>query len=128
MGDFTRIAGFLRTSKDVEGTLRSFGFRCVEELSPKVGKSDGDAEYSSEIWVRREGAEYMAVRIDWRGHPEVPAHYAGHPAHIHLESFPVEQFSAYLIGPARDVVKYDVQTGLPSTDFAATHGRVRVVP
>jgi hypothetical protein len=128
MADFRQVAEQLRASTDVIVTLKKLSFRCVERLSPTFGKNEGEIEYSSEIWVRRTGDETMAVRVDWKGHPTNPAHFAGHPAHIHLESFPANQFGAYLIGPVPGVVRYDLRTGLPSTDFQATHGRLRVVP
>ena len=129
MADFADIARALENTPDLEHSLRSLGFRLVEQLSPKLPRpGETTADYSSEIWVRKLTDQYQAVRIDWQGHPSVPQHFAGRPAHIHFESFPLTEFSAYLIGPAAGVIRYDIKTGLPSGDFAATHGRVRVVP
>jgi hypothetical protein len=126
MADFTQIARMFAQSTDVGLALPALGFHCVEELSPRRPKKDAEAEYSSEIWLRLEGSEYLAVRLDWLGHPSDPAHFAGHNAHVHFESFPASAFSQYLIGVVPGMVRYDTRTGLPSTDFAATHGRLRV--
>ena len=127
MPDFAEIARALKDTPDLETSLKALSFRLVEPLSPKLPREgETDADYSSEIWVRRLKEEYQAIRIDWKGHPTVPSHFAGHPAHIHFESFPLTEFGAYLIGPAKGVVRYDTTTGLPSTDFPATHGRVAV--
>jgi hypothetical protein len=129
MADFTEVAEALKGTPDLERSLRALGFRCVEELSPKLPREgETSADYSSEIWVRKLPDEYQAVRIDWQGHPTVPTHFAGHPAHVHFESFPLSEFGNYLIGPAKGVQRFDTTTGKPSADFGATHGKVRVVP
>ena len=129
MPDFVPIARALKSCKDVEATVKSLGFRCVEELSPKMPRPGDEAgDYSSEIWVRKHADYYMAIRIDWKGHPTVPSTFAGRPAHLHFETFPLTSFGDYLSGPAEGVKRYDTNTGLESTDFKATHGRVRVIP
>jgi len=129
MPDFVAIARALKDTPDIEAVLKAMGFRLLEPLSQKLPR-EGEtcADYASEIWLRRHPDHYLAVRIDWQGHPGAPAQFHGRPAHFHFESFPVASFDAYLIGPAAGVVRYDTTTGLPSTDFAATHGRIRVLP
>jgi len=134
MRDFTDIAASLRSCKDVDLLLRRHGFRRVEDLDITIRKNPenpGNWRYSSEIWVRRVGAEYQAVRIDWKGHPTDPRGYAGHTPHIHFEMFPVEDFGMYLQGVTRadgtniPIAKFDVVTGLPSQDPTRTHGSIK---
>ena len=133
MRDFTDIASFLRSCKDVDLFLREHDFRLVEDLSVKLTRDPQESDYSSEIWVRCVGAHYQAVRVDWKGHPKDPTHFVGHTPHIHFEMFPVQDFRMYLQGYRRGdgsnipITRFDVVTGLPSRDYRGTHGSIKTV-
>ena len=113
MRDFTSIAPHVGGSlRRLEELLRAQGFRQSEGLSPSL-----TGGYSSETWLRREGSEFFAVRIDWLGH--------GHTSrpHYHFEAFPAERRFDYEhalgIDSARrrsiGVRRFDPFTGRPST-------------
>jgi hypothetical protein len=113
MRDFTSIAPRINGSlRRLEELLRDSGFRQSEDLSPSLAGG-----YSSETWLRYEGSEFLAVRIDWLGH--------GHESqpHYHLEAFPVERRFDYehALGIDRahrrsiGVRRFDPLTGRPST-------------
>ncbi len=113
MTDFSNVAPFVQGSlRRLEELLRSHGFRKSEDLSPSL--SGG---LSSEIWLRREGDNYLAVRIDWLGHKHTPE------AHYHFEAFPAQHRFQYehalSIGTALrrslGVNRFDPFTGRPST-------------
>jgi hypothetical protein len=108
MRDFSAIAPHIGGSlRQLDSLLPQHGFFQSEGLSPSL-----HGGYSSEIWLRREGNEFFAVRIDWLGH----ASHATQP-HYHLVSFPATQrFAFEHRGAGRvDVTKYDPRTGLPTT-------------
>ncbi len=85
MRDFTPIAPFVGGSlRHLEEILLTHGFRRSEGLSPAF-----KGGYSSETWLRSEGADYFAVRIDWLGHGHAPE------AHYHFEAFPADRRSDY---------------------------------
>ena len=113
MKDFTAIAPHVGGSiRRLEELLRAHGFRCSEELSPAI-----KGGYSSETWLRREGDEYFAVRIDWLGHGHAPE------AHYHFEAFPVNKRFEYehalgIDSAGRKSIgskRFDPFTGKPST-------------
>jgi hypothetical protein len=131
MKDFTDIAAFLRSCKDLDRFLTEHRFRLVEELSPKVMNEPDKVDYSSEIWVRNDATHYQAVRIDWRGHPKDPPHFHGHRPHFHFETFPIHDFGMYLQGYKRadgtdiPIQKFDTLTGKPSVVHKETHGPIK---
>jgi hypothetical protein len=129
MPDFVAVARAIYETHDLELALRRLEFELVEPLVPKK-RSCGNTpdDYLSEIWLRKEAGHYLAVRIDWLGHPSTPDDFLGRNAHMHFESFPESALTAYLSGPAYGVVRYDTISGLPSNDLTATHGRIRVLP
>jgi hypothetical protein len=113
MKDFTVIAPQVGGSlRRLEELLRANGFRQSESLSPAVAGG-----YSSETWLRREGDEYLAVRIDWMGHGHTPQ------VHYHFEAFPSDRRFDYEhalgVGHTRrrsiGVRRFDPLTGLPTT-------------
>jgi hypothetical protein len=113
MKDFTVIAPHVGGSmRRLEELLHTHAFRHSESLSPAL--SGG---YSSETWLRREGSEFLAVRIDWLGHRHVPQ------AHYHFEAFPVDRRFEYEHALAFDngvrrsigIRRFDPLTGKPAT-------------
>jgi hypothetical protein len=93
----------------------------VEDLSIQLRGGKDKMYFSSEIWVRYEGKFYLAVRIDWMGHPTRPKYSSGSTAHYHLEKFLENQFANYIHGPKGvRVEKFDPHTGLPTKSEA--HG------
>ena len=130
MPDFVAVARAICETHDLEFALQTLGFQLVEPLVPKK-QSCGKAvpsDYLSEIWLKKEAGHYLAVRIDWLGHPSAPDDFLGRNAHMHFESFPESALTAYMSGPAFGIVRYDTISGLPSNDIVATHGRIRVLP
>ena len=108
MKDFAAIAPQIGGSlRQLDDLLPRFGFWRSEELSPSMLGG-----YSSEIWLRPEGDQMFAVRIDWLGH----ANHATQP-HYHLVSFAaVDRFAFEHRGAGKvNVTKYDPVTGLPTT-------------
>ena len=112
MRDFSAIAPRIRGSlRRLEQLLRNSGFFLSEELSSQT---------ASEIWLRRAGGDFLAVRIDWLGHRRHATH-----AHYHLESFPAHRRFEYehlaaVKGGARravsaDINRFDSRSGLPTT-------------
>jgi hypothetical protein len=64
--------------------------------------------YLSEIWLREEEDEFLAMRIDWLGH----ARHAPQ-AHYHFEAFPSSQRFNYEHRAGKVMVtKFDPLTGL----------------
>lgn len=114
MNDFTAIAPLIRGSlKQLESALRSNGFFRSEELSPSW-----HGGYSSEIWLRRAGDRFFAVRIDWLGHKHVAE------AHYHLESFSLlERFNYEHRARKVPTQKFDPFTGRPTQ--VDPHARLR---
>jgi hypothetical protein len=114
MNDFTTVAPLIKGSlKRLEGALRSNGFFRSEELSPSL-----HGGHSSEIWLRRAGEHFLAVRIDWLGHKHVDE------AHYHLEAFPaVQRFNYEHRAGKVSVQKFDPFTGRPT--HVDPHARLR---
>jgi hypothetical protein len=127
--DFIAVARAIAEISDLEEALRSLDFELVHPLVRRQSSAGAEpADYLSEIWLRRDRDHYLAVRIDWLGHPSKPDDFVGRYAHMHFESFPASALVAYLSGPAYGIVRYDTISGLPSTDVVATHGIIRVLP
>jgi len=112
MRDFQLIAPRInRSLRRLEQLVRENGFFLSEGLSSHA---------ASEIWLRRSGGDFLAVRIDWLGHRGHAAH-----AHYHLEAFPAhkrfeyEHLAAFGGRSRRDVLadvkKFDSTSGLPTT-------------
>jgi hypothetical protein len=110
MRDFSAIAPQIGGSlRRLEQLLRDSGFFLSEELSSRT---------ASEIWLRRVGVDFLAVRIDWLGHSGHASH-----AHYHLEGFPAhrrfeyEHLAAFRRRGRRavlaDITRYDSRSGLP---------------
>jgi hypothetical protein len=114
MNDFTSIAPLIQGSlKQLEALLRSNGFFRSEALSPSL-----QGGYSSEIWLRRAGDRFLAVRIDWLGHKHLT------DAHYHLEAFPMLQRFNYEHRAGKvPVQKFDPFTGRPT--HVDPHARLR---
>jgi hypothetical protein len=113
MKDFTVIAPHVGGSlRRLEQLLNTHGFRQSEGLSPAL--SGG---HSSETWLRREGSEFLAVRIDWLGHKHAPQ------AHYHFEAFPADRRFEYEHSLALDktqrrsikIRRFDPLTGSPAS-------------
>ena len=113
MKDFTALAPQVGGSlRRLEELLHTHGFRQSEGLSPAV--SGG---YSSETWLRQEGSEFLAVRIDWLGHGHLPE------PHYHFEAFAANRRFDYEHALALDnaqrrsigVRRFDPLTGKPAT-------------
>ena len=128
MPNFVDVARAVAEIPDLEQALTMLEFELVHPLVRKQSTVMEPADYLSEIWLRADGDHYLAVRIDWLGHPSKPDDFVGRYAHMHFESFPRSALVAYLSGPAYGVVRYDTISGLPSNDITATHGIIRVLP
>lgn len=102
MTDFSSFAPWIHGSlKELDCRLRCHGFFLSEGLSPSV-----KGGYSSEIWLRRDGNDFLAVRIDWLGHKHAPE------AHYHLQRFPAHERFNYEHRAGRVAVrKFDPFTG-----------------
>jgi hypothetical protein len=77
-------------------------------------QSPGKGEQASEIWLRRQGNQFFAVRVDWMGHS---AHASF--AHCHFEAFPADRRFDYEHPPKKmpqegwvPVTKFDTKTRL----------------